>query len=143
MTEKKTWCEWAEIHGKKNKVSVGLRDFGSESEMMTHKQFKDTMRGQTVYYESEPGLKQRITAKQLHDWYLEATKKLNPKNYNPKAQIPYEKLNREQKLIDQFIADKIMCEMDKTYTDMEKMLEEGKHFTAEMLLSLLDSEKVK
>jgi len=43
----------------------------------------------------------------LHDWYLEATKELNPESYNEEAQKPYEELTEEQKKIDKYIADKI------------------------------------
>lgn len=45
---------------------------------------------------------------QLHDWYLEATKEIDPINYNEKAQVPFEKLNDEQKYIDVYIAEKIL-----------------------------------
>jgi len=48
-----------------------------------------------------------IDPEELHIWYLEATKKINPENYNEKAQKPYDELNREQKFIDCHIASKI------------------------------------
>ena len=46
-------------------------------------------------------------ARELHMWYLEATKQLNPANYNPKAQVPYDDMHEEQKQIDRYIARKI------------------------------------
>lgn len=48
------------------------------------------------------------TAEMLHEWYLEATKELDPKNYNPKAQKAYKDLTEEQKFIDRFIAKKVI-----------------------------------
>ncbi len=47
-------------------------------------------------------------AKQLHVWYLEATRSLNPKSYNPRAQKGYEDLTEEQKEIDRYIALKVL-----------------------------------
>jgi outer membrane protein assembly factor BamD (BamD/ComL family) len=47
-------------------------------------------------------------AEKLHEWYLEATRELNPENYNPNAQKNYQELNEEQKNIDRYIARKIM-----------------------------------
>ena len=43
----------------------------------------------------------------LHNWYLEATDKLDPASFNREAQKPYSKLTKEQKFIDEYIADKI------------------------------------
>lgn len=48
-----------------------------------------------------------ITGEQLHKWYLEATKELDPENYNEEAQKPYSKLNSEQKFIDNYIAAQV------------------------------------
>jgi hypothetical protein len=47
-------------------------------------------------------------AEQLHEWYLQATKKLNPESYNQKSQKPYRWLSEEQQSIDLFIADAIL-----------------------------------
>lgn len=52
-----------------------------------------------------------ITPKQLHDWYLEATKELKPESFNKEAQKEYEDLTEEQKFIDKYIAEKINSEM--------------------------------
>ncbi len=52
-------------------------------------------------------------AEQLHVWYLEASKELNPDNYNPKAQKPYQELNEEQKELDRYIAGKILSELGR------------------------------
>lgn len=65
---------------------------------------------------------ERITPKQLHDWYLEATKELNPENYNPNAQKSYEDLADEQKFIDKYIADKISQSLIQI---LEHIVEEG------------------
>ena len=52
-----------------------------------------------------------ITPEQLHEWYLEATKHLDPQYVNPKAQIPYDELKPSQKAIDKYIANKIRNDM--------------------------------
>lgn len=44
----------------------------------------------------------------LHQWYLEATKNLDPKHYNPEAQKEFWKLSDEQRYIDEFIAGKVL-----------------------------------
>jgi len=49
-----------------------------------------------------------LLAEQLHIWYLEASKKMNPESYNKKAQVPYEELSEEQKFLDRYIATKIL-----------------------------------
>lgn len=73
-----------------------------------------------------------IKPEQLHSWYLEIVKILNPENYNEKANIPYEELKPEQKAIDKYIADKINAflglttaipETKKSKTLLEKCLE--------------------
>jgi len=46
-------------------------------------------------------------AEMLHNWYLEATKSLNPKSFNKKAQKKYKDLSEEQKEIDRYIARKV------------------------------------
>jgi len=48
-----------------------------------------------------------ITGEQLHGWYLEATKELDPDNYNEEAQKPYKQLGSEQRFIDNYIAAQI------------------------------------
>ena len=47
-------------------------------------------------------------ARQLHDWYLEGTKSLDPENYNSKAQVSYDEMNEQQKEIDRYIARKVL-----------------------------------
>jgi len=46
----------------------------------------------------------------IHEWYLEATKELNPKSYNPNAQKSYQDLTEEQKFIDRYIAKKALAQ---------------------------------
>ena len=61
-------------------------------------------------------------ARELHMWYLEATKQLNPANYNPKAQVPYDDMHEEQKQIDRYIARKItnlLAAKDREIEDKE------------------------
>jgi hypothetical protein len=53
------------------------------------------------------GKKGKITPEQLHKWYLEATEQLDPASFNREAQKPYNKLTKEQKFIDKYIANKI------------------------------------
>ena len=55
------------------------------------------------------------TAEQLHIWYLEATKELNPKDYNQKAQKEYKDLTEEQKFIDRYIAKKVSHECQEYF----------------------------
>jgi hypothetical protein len=52
-------------------------------------------------------------AEQLHIWYLEATKELNPKSFNLNAQKSYEELTDEQKFIDKYIANKLNSHYNK------------------------------
>ena len=49
-----------------------------------------------------------LTAEQLHVWYLDATRELNPKSYNPNAQKSYHELTQEQQSIDQYIVYRIL-----------------------------------
>ena len=42
----------------------------------------------------------KITPEELHNWYLEVTRKINPESFNEKAQKPYKDLTEEQKFID-------------------------------------------
>jgi hypothetical protein len=52
-------------------------------------------------------------ARQLHEWYLEATLDIDPLNYNANAQKDYDALSEEQKFIDRFIAKKILDAFEK------------------------------
>lgn len=52
--------------------------------------------------------KLEIMSEILHNWYLDATVKLDAKHYNPKAQKKYENLTEKQKSIDRYIANKIL-----------------------------------
>jgi len=45
-------------------------------------------------------------AEKLHGWYLEASKKIDPDNYNDDAQVAYKDLNDDQKFLDRYIANK-------------------------------------
>lgn len=63
----------------------------------------------------------KVSPKQLHDWYLEATTFLMPGNYNDNAQKHYDELNEEQKSIDIFIANKVNEALARM---KEKVLEE-------------------
>lgn len=47
-------------------------------------------------------------AEKIHEWYLEATKKIDKENYNPKVQKAYNELNKDQQFIDIYIAEKIL-----------------------------------
>lgn len=51
---------------------------------------------------------QETLARQLHEWYLEATAQLHPESYNSKAQKPYDDMTEEQKFMDRYIAGKIL-----------------------------------
>jgi len=64
-------------------------------------------------------------AEKLHEWYLEATKELNPESFNPNAQKEYSELTEEQKFIDRFIAQKVL---EKANEDFNKKIDELKEF---------------
>ena len=55
----------------------------------------------------------RIKPEQLHKWYLEAVKDLDSGSFNPKANVPYDKLSYQQKFIDEYIASCINIEINK------------------------------
>lgn len=65
----------------------------------------------------------------LHNWYLEATKELNPESYNPNAQKPYDELTDEQKFIDKFVCSRLKhriksaCEFWLKYCNIEGLKE--------------------
>jgi len=72
--------------------------------------FADCESNQSNRGEDDPKKKAiEDTARQLHGWYLSATLKLNPENFNEKAQVQYDALNEEQKDIDRYIAEKILA----------------------------------
>jgi len=48
-----------------------------------------------------------LKAEDLHNFYLEAIKKLKPESFNPNANKPYSEMTEEQKFIDKFILEKI------------------------------------
>lgn len=47
----------------------------------------------------EKDAEKAITPRQLHDWYLEATRGLNPDSFNPNAQKSYDALTDGQRII--------------------------------------------
>lgn len=55
--------------------------------------------------EAIPG---KISAENLHIWYLEAVKELHPESFNPNANKPYSELTEEQRFIDKYIRDKVV-----------------------------------
>ena len=57
-------------------------------------------------------MKKEELAEKLHEWYLEATKELNPESYNSNAKKPYSELTEGQKFIGRYIADKIKKHFD-------------------------------
>ena len=67
-------------------------------------------------------------AKQLHHWYLEATKDLDPDNFNPNAQKSYDELTEQQQFIDRYIANKVGAQIDKakaeSFADGKKVSEQ-------------------
>ena len=70
-------------------------------------------------------------AEKLHEWYLEATKELNPKNYNPNAQKQYHELNDEQKFIDRYIAMKALQSISQSAVEEYKgeLLKRLEHYS--------------
>jgi hypothetical protein len=61
-------------------------------------------------------------ARRLHTWYLEATAKLHPESYNPKARKSYDELTDEQKSIDLYIADSILSVIGEEIEGMRKQV---------------------
>jgi len=63
---------------------------------------------------TESAAREEILARQLHEWYLEATSWLkrdgdaHGENYNPNACKNYDDLTKEQKFLDLYIAKKIL-----------------------------------
>ena len=57
---------------------------------------------------TESATREEILARQLHEWYLEATKNLTIGNFNSAAQKAYDELTEQQKSIDLYIAKKIL-----------------------------------
>lgn len=47
-------------------------------------------------------------ARELHQLYLDATKELNPEDYNPNAQKTYDEMSDNQKFIDLYIAKELL-----------------------------------
>ncbi len=61
-------------------------------------------------------------SEQLHIWYLEATKELNPKSFNSNAQKSYQELTEEQKYIDRYIANKILQSRQELLDEIWNMI---------------------
>jgi len=53
--------------------------------------------------------KREELARQLHEWYLEATLHLTPDSFNKNAQKSYDELTEQQKNIDRLIANRIIA----------------------------------
>ncbi len=71
-------------------------------------------------------MEDELMAEKLHELYLEATKELNPKSYNPNAQKAYKDLTEEQKFIDRYIAQAILTlirkrEIDARIDEVDKL----------------------
>jgi hypothetical protein len=72
-------------------------------------------------------MEDELMAEKLHELYLEATKELNPKSYNPNAQKAYKDLTEEQKFIDRYIAKAILSLIRKR--EIEARIDEQKSHT--------------
>ena len=53
-----------------------------------------------------------VTPEELHQMYLDGSRKLDPDNFNDEAQVPFEDLPEPQKKLDQFIADEINAKVE-------------------------------
>ena len=78
------------------------------------------MNKETILERCQREAEELFVAEQLHEWYLEATKSLNPENYNAKAQVPYSEMNEEQKEIDRYIARKILEKLQSQAEEYER-----------------------
>ena len=91
-------------------------------------------------------------ARQLHEWYLEATD-LDGSKYNHEAVVPYEDLPEGSKLIDRYIAEKVIqllsqCEEEVRremtlknaglYRQLFGEMNEDKVFTSREVWEILD-----
>jgi len=56
--------------------------------------------------------KELVTPEELHQMYLDGSHKLDPDNFNDKAQVPFEELPEPQKKLDKFIADEINAKVE-------------------------------
>jgi len=48
-----------------------------------------------------------VTPEELHNLYLDKSKELDPDNFNPEAQVPFDELPEPQKKLDKAIADEL------------------------------------
>lgn len=71
--------------------------------------------------------------RKMHEWYLEATRELNPESYNPNAQKTYDELTDEQKFIDRYIAEKVEALIAKR--EVEARIDE---VTLKSVMEILD-----
>lgn len=67
-------------------------------------------------------------ARRLHEWYLEATGRLDPKNYNPDAQKSYDQLREPQKDIDRYIAGQILVLLTQAKAEAQNELLDAERF---------------
>lgn len=58
--------------------------------------------------------KEEDLAREVHGWYLESCKELDPESYNAKAQKSYDELTEGQKFLDRYMAKKILEMVSKT-----------------------------
>ncbi len=49
-----------------------------------------------------------LLARKLHQWYLDATKRLSTGSFNPDAQTGYDDMTKEQQSIDRYIAEQLL-----------------------------------
>ena len=85
--------------GKENKTGYNRRHrLRGDSKMANRKRSEEVERKKAV----------ECLAEMMHMWYLEACQKLDPENFNPKAQKGYKDLNEQQKNIDRYIANKVL-----------------------------------
>lgn len=61
-------------------------------------------------------------ARQLHEWYLEATDQ-DGSRYNPEAVVPYDDLPEGSKIIDRYIAEKVLQECDERVRGVVERIE--------------------
>lgn len=87
----------------------------------------------------------KLTAEQLHNWYLEAIEQIRPDSYNPDAVRPFKDLSLKQQAIDEYIVQKVLDEVKRVVESKRKNLPRNECINAEnrMFGRCFDCEKSK
>lgn len=112
------------------KKAIKATNFCTKHGLYHGQKYKSCTPQERVLVEVAPRTEQKIDelAKRLHAWYIEATGQLDPKNFNPDAQKPYDKLRPEQQDIDRYIAGQVQALLTTNYRELlERLLIDEKY----------------